>query len=148
MKDDSEFPQKQGKVGYKNPPKYSQFKPGQSGNPGGIPKGTAKVSIALMKLLAANPDDEFTPKSRAEKIAWALYEKASNGDVAAIREISDRTEGKSPSTMNINTSEKATHYRQMAEKLAAEYDKPLEQVVSDIIEREPSSAVYFQGWLM
>ena len=149
MKNIAEFPQKQGKVGYKNPPKQSQFKPGQSGNPGGLPRGTPKVSIALMKLLAANPDEEFRPKSRAEKIAWALYQKASNGDVSAIRELSDRSEGKSPATINVNKGDgNAERYKQMAEELAAKYDKPLMDVVQDIIQREPEASTYFDDWLM
>jgi hypothetical protein len=42
-----------------NPPKHSQFKRGQSGNPGGLPKGTPIVSIALMKLLAEDAGNEF-----------------------------------------------------------------------------------------
>ena len=36
----AEFPQKQGTVGYKQPPIASQFKPGQSPNPSGKPVGT------------------------------------------------------------------------------------------------------------
>lgn len=148
MKNAEEFPQKQGNVGYKKPPKQTQFKPGQSGNPGGLPKGTPKVSIALMNLLRTNPGEEFTPKSRAEQIAYALYQRACSGDVAAIRELSDRTEGKSPATVNVNSGDKAAQYRAMAEKLAAQYDKPLEEVVKDIIERDPSATAYFEGWVM
>ena len=37
--DIAEIPQIQGIVGYKNPPVAKQFKPGQSGNPGGKPIG-------------------------------------------------------------------------------------------------------------
>jgi hypothetical protein len=148
MKDDGKIPQKQGNVGYKKPPTQTQFKPGQSGNPGGLPKGTPKVSIALMTLLRSNPSEEFTPKSRAEQIAYALYQRAATGDVSAIKELSDRTEGKSQATVNVNAGDKAARYRELAESLAARYDKPLEQVVSDIIERDPSTAAYFEGWIM
>jgi hypothetical protein len=52
------------------------FKPGQSGNPGGLPKGTPKSSLALVRLLRSNPGEVFPPKSRAEEIAYALYQKA------------------------------------------------------------------------
>jgi hypothetical protein len=124
------------------------FKPGQSGNPGGLPKGTPKVSLALMRLLRSDPGEVFTPKSRAEEIAYALYRRAATGDVSAIRELSGRTEGKSPATVNLNADDKALRYQQLAEKLAAQYDKPLEEVVSDIIEREPQTAAYFEGWVM
>ena len=38
--DIAEIPQKQGIVSYKKPPIAKQFKPGQSGNPGGKPVGS------------------------------------------------------------------------------------------------------------
>jgi hypothetical protein len=101
-----------------------------------------------MTLLRSNPSEEFTPKSRAEQIAYALYQRAATGDVSAIKELSDRTEGKSQATVNVNAGDKAARYRELAESLAARYDKPLEQVVSDIIERDPSTAAYFEGWIM
>src|SRR2546423_15261915 len=78
------FSQKQRKGRGSNPnslQNLKRFQPGRSGNPGGLPKGTPKVSIALMNLLAMRPDDEFRPASRAECIALALYEKAMKGDV-------------------------------------------------------------------
>jgi uncharacterized protein DUF5681 len=100
------------KVGYRRPPKHSQFKQGQSGNPSGLPKGTPKVSVALMKLLAGDPGEEFKPRSRAEQIAWALFQRANAGDVQAIKEISDLTEGKSPATLNVNRNDaKGQNYR-------------------------------------
>ena len=137
------------KIGYKTPPKATQFKPGHSGNPGGLPKGTPKVSIALMKLLASDANNEFRPKSRAEKIAWALYQKAEAGDVAAIREISDRTEGKSPATLTVNRNDaKGQNYRRIVDKLVEKYGAPREQVIRDLIEKEPEAAPYFDDWLM
>jgi hypothetical protein len=141
----TEIPQKQGNVGYKKPPKETQFKPGQSGNPSGLPKGTPKVSVALMKLLAGNPGEQFTPRSRAEEIALALLNKAASGDVQAIREVSDRTEGKSPATLNVNKSDaRAERYQRLADEMAAKYNKPRDEVVRDIIESEPEAA----QWLM
>lgn len=41
-------------TGYKKPPKHTQFKPGQSGNPQGRPKGT--------KNLATDLDEELSEK--------------------------------------------------------------------------------------
>jgi hypothetical protein len=38
-------------VGYKKPPKKNQFKPGQSGNPAGKPKGSHDLQRALAKAL-------------------------------------------------------------------------------------------------
>jgi len=35
----------------------TQFKPGQSGNPGGSPKNTPRVDVAYKKLLAMTPEE-------------------------------------------------------------------------------------------
>lgn len=143
------FPQKQGKVGRNNPPERTRFKPGQSGNPGGLPKGTPKVSIALMRLLATEATSTFEPKTRAEQIAKALFDKAVGGDVGAIRELSDRTEGKSPATVTMNKGDaRAEHYRRIAMEMADRYGKPLDEVVRDLVELEPEAAPCFEGWVM
>ena len=38
-------------VGYRKPPKHSQFKPGQSGNPNGRPRG-ASLATQVRNLLS------------------------------------------------------------------------------------------------
>jgi hypothetical protein len=38
-------------VGYRRPPKVSQFMPGQSGNPRGRPKGSRSVGVLLQDIL-------------------------------------------------------------------------------------------------
>lgn len=61
-----------------------QWKPGQSGNPGGRPK-TKQVRDALQKLVN---------ELGLEPAVRAIYAKAINGDVSAFREIADRLDGK------------------------------------------------------
>ncbi len=68
------------------------FKPGQSGNPAGRPK-KALLSDALRRQLAiAAPG--MPERTQAEAIASALIAEAILGNVAAIREVGDRSEGK------------------------------------------------------
>jgi hypothetical protein len=47
------------------------YKRGQSGNPGGRPKGTPSIEHAICRLLALSPDDlkAFEPQNQAEVIA-------------------------------------------------------------------------------
>lgn len=74
--------------------KYPQLRPpwqpGQSGNPGGRPKGT--LTRAYADVLKSK--DPKTGKIIAEIIADAITAKAAKGDVAAASELADRTEGK------------------------------------------------------
>ncbi len=68
------------------------FPKGVSGNPGGRPK-KALLSDALRRQIAeAVPN--APEKTIAEVIARALIREAVSGNVQAIREIGDRSEGK------------------------------------------------------
>lgn len=48
-----------GEVGKGKPPKEHQFKPGQSGNPNGVPKGTKHLSTHIQEMLN---DEDFELK--------------------------------------------------------------------------------------
>ncbi len=74
------------------PPPEHRFKPGQSGNPGGRPK-TKLLTQAYRELL-----EQVDPKERktlAQKLARKAVQQALKGNLAALKEITDRTEGKS-----------------------------------------------------
>ena len=67
----AEIPQKQGIVGYKNPPAKTQFKPGQSGNPSGKPIGSRnRLQGEFMRELA----EDFAAHGKAA-IAQCRMEK-------------------------------------------------------------------------
>jgi hypothetical protein len=79
------------------------FKPGQSGNPGGLPKGTPKVKVALMDLLALEPEKfrTFKPETVAEGLALKQVSRALGWNdtpvkdaINATEKIADRTEGR------------------------------------------------------
>ena len=65
------------------------FAKGQSGNPGGRPKDRPFADALRMELKAAGDDHRAL-----RKIARALIAKAEDGDLAAIREVADRLDGK------------------------------------------------------
>jgi hypothetical protein len=76
------------------------FKKGESGNPGGLPKGTPKLGPALVRFLAMPPRifQNFKPRSVAEELAKKMIELALDGRagvaIRAFKEIADRTDGK------------------------------------------------------
>ena len=84
------------KLGYKNPPKATQFKPGQSGNPKGRPKGSTSTAVLLKKALAkplAFSENGKTKKiSRDEAIIQTITVKAVKGDYKFVKLTMDLKE--------------------------------------------------------
>lgn len=77
---------------------------GVSGNPGGRPKVKALSHAYRAHLEQVVPTD---PEGRtyAEVIAAMLAKKAVEGDVAAARELADRTEGRAPQSVTLEKPE-------------------------------------------
>jgi len=79
------------KVGPTRPPKKYQFKPGQSGNPRGRPKGTRNLGTDLKDILgrrvSIREDGKERRISRQEALLLSLYNKALRGDVRAATAI-------------------------------------------------------------
>ena len=72
-------------VGYKNPPRATQFKPGQSGNPNGRPKGKAmtfaeSIEKELQATIIANEGGTPRRMSKLQAIAKQQTNKALRGD--------------------------------------------------------------------
>ncbi|MCV2866831.1 DUF5681 domain-containing protein [Albidovulum sediminicola] len=76
-------------VGYGKPPKAHQFKPGQSGNPKGRPKGPGSLMKCIMKhagkkvTVIEGGVEKRMPKM--DVVIAAMFGKASKGDVSAAR---------------------------------------------------------------
>lgn len=89
----------------------TKFKPGESGNPEGRPKGSRNLSTILREML--EEEIEVTTESGKEKkklqdvmIRRLLKAATKSGDLKptelkAIQEIFDRVEGKSPQHINL-----------------------------------------------
>ena len=56
-------------AGYKRPPPAHRFKPGQSGNPSGRPKGSANLKTMVQKLAATKV--KLTRGSHTKTVTWA-----------------------------------------------------------------------------
>jgi hypothetical protein len=80
-------------VGYGKPPEHSRFKPGQSGNPKGRPKGTRNFSIdvkaTLRSRVQVTRDGKPTRVSTQEAALLRLREKALKGDARALDALLD-----------------------------------------------------------
>jgi Family of unknown function (DUF5681) len=77
---------------YRKPPKASQFKPGQSGNPKGRPKGVRNFETdldeALRALVEVKTNGGVRRITMQKALLQTLAEKARDGDLRAIQHLS------------------------------------------------------------
>jgi hypothetical protein len=73
-----------GAVGYKNPPTHSRFKPGQSGNPSGRPKGSQNLKTLFHKIMKEEVQlregSDVSRVTKAEALMRGLVIGALKGD--------------------------------------------------------------------
>lgn len=78
-------------IGYQKPPKHSQFKPGQSGNPNGRPKGCNNLKTDVLEVLRMTinvMDNGNSKKINAQKAALLkLIEGALKGDTRKLDKL-------------------------------------------------------------
>ena len=78
-------------VGFRKPPRHTQFVKGQSGNPKGRPKGTKNLKTELMEELqekiVVREDGKRTVVSRRRAIIKTLVAKALKGDTRAANAL-------------------------------------------------------------
>jgi Family of unknown function (DUF5681) len=109
-----------GDVGRNKPPKHTQWRPGQSGNPNGRPKKAACLTTLLKEELERPVTDQNLLKTVggnvgdvtwAQMIAIALIRKAAKGNERAAEIIFDRAEGKvRPSPVSEPTEARLVKY--------------------------------------
>jgi Family of unknown function (DUF5681) len=75
-------------VGYGKPPKHTQFKPGQSGNSKGRPRGQRNfrtaVREALKEKITIREGDRTRTVSKMDAIIQVTFSKALKGDAKAL----------------------------------------------------------------
>jgi len=74
-----------------------KWQPGQSGNPGGVPKGKS-ITAELRKLI-----DKGTNAEDMAQILFKIAEKGSRAQMEALKELLNRTDGKVPDTHKIES---------------------------------------------
>jgi hypothetical protein len=76
-----------------NPPKHTQFKPGQSGYPQGRPKGSKNVKTLIMEAardhVTATIDGKPRKISKIQATTMQLATKAAGGNQAAMNKLLD-----------------------------------------------------------
>jgi hypothetical protein len=90
-------------IGYRRPPKKTQFKPGQSGNPKGRPKGSKNMTTILQEELDQKiPVTEGGKRRRVTKRRLAVRQqvnKAAQGDSKAFLAVTRLEQGGVPSVV-------------------------------------------------
>ncbi len=78
-------------VGYGKPPLHSRFRPGQSGNPRGRPKGALGLKATLRKVLGqtvtVREGEVVRRVTRLEAVLLSLIARAVKGDAKAIATV-------------------------------------------------------------
>lgn len=87
------------------------FPKGTSGNPAGRPKSLT-LSEAFRRQLSQPVPDDKQGRTFAEVIAAEMCARAFAGDVAAAKELADRTEGKPKQAIDVDMS--VSDWRAMA----------------------------------
>lgn len=117
---------KSASVGYGRPPEHTQFKPGQSGNPKGRPRGTVNMATVLGRTLREKVDTVENGRrktiSKFEAALKQLTNKAASGDLSALRLLS----------ILVASAEERTNEATASSPVHAEID---ERVVQGILER-------------
>lgn len=138
---------KQRKVSDKSMSNLKPCKPGETHNPNGRPRGAKSVTTILKERLqeiapGAVIDIEVLRRyaqgkpiksvTTADALACVLLNKAldKGGDLAAIKEVLDRTEGKAQQSLEVITDPRVTDLKnkiqQNADRKKIPYEKELE----------------------
>lgn len=88
---ESQLPAPEYEVGYKRPPKTTRFRPGQSGNSRGRPKGSRNIRTELREvaheMVTYREGDQIKRASKVRVVLMGLTNRALQGDSRAVSEF-------------------------------------------------------------
>src|ERR1700730_433704 len=115
-------------VGYGKPPRATQFRPGQSGNAKGRPKGSKNfvklVEEELTQRIRITENGKHRKITKKQGIAKQIVNQAVSGSLKAIARVLDETSAHEDSNM-VNSSLVNSDKPKATEPIAEEYLKIL-----------------------
>ncbi len=123
-------------VGYGKPPKLTRFKPGQSGNPRGRPRGALNMATVLERTLQekviVNESGRERTVTKLEAAVRRLADKAADGELKALQLLAGL----------VRSAEERTHQVPAPDSALDEVD---ERVVLGILKRIEATSKEDQG---
>lgn len=123
------------RVGYRSPPKSTQFKKGESGNPKGRPKGSRSLQTILVQELKSNVTIHENGRSmtvkKGEVIVKRMVNKAMDGDhkaanlVMGVSQQHELQEAlKEPSVMETLPQDDRAVMQSLMERMKSQFTNP------------------------
>lgn len=118
-------------VGYRKTPKHTRFKPGQSGNPRGRPKGSKNFSSDLIDVLKMPV--QIAENGRKRKISsqratlLRLREKALSGDARALEKLLEYAQSYNDQEESFEQMARSASDESILDNLEARVRRRLEQ---------------------
>jgi hypothetical protein len=114
-------------VGYRKPPKRTQFPKGVSGNPAGRPAGKRNLATVLQETLnqpvVVIEDGEKKTVTKMEAAIKRMVDKATAGDMHAFRVLSALMLSSEESANGLSTSELAESDQKILQGLMRRFEK-------------------------
>jgi len=90
---DTDDNSRQERVGFKRPPTHSRFKPGESGNRAGRPRGSRNVAIVLAEIINerayVTENGRRRSMTKLEVAFRTLFKQAAGGNTRALAKLFD-----------------------------------------------------------